>query len=509
MKPSGSQSGDPNPFRPGEAPAEPPREPSGLASPARPLFEEDTELERGLGLTEALSIVVGRIIGSGIFRTPGVMMMAVSALEVTRDYRLDEIAEGQISVGLFFFVWILGGLATILGAFCYAELVAMMPRSGGPYAYLRAAYPEIWTFLRGWAMFFVSETAAIVAVALVFAEYANFAVGAISGSEYGAAGRAVIALGIIWGLTLANSFGVLLSGILQNVLSLLKIFALASIVAFCFYGENGSLAHFTTNVWPNEWGWATMLAVGQALRYGFFAYSGWEGATYVAEEVRNPRRNLPLSLFFGIGAVMAVYLAVNAAYLYQLSPAEMMVAKRRIAAVAMENAIGVAGGLLVAVIVMLSTFGNVSTQVLVKARTWYAMARDGLFFTPMGRIHPRYKTPNNALFLQAAWASVLLLAASAAGNAYERVIDFFSFTSAVFNVSTFAAVWVLRKKLPDAPRPFRVPLFYVTLPLVLLIQVWFMVVTLIDEPIPSLTGVALTLTGLLYYWRKKKAAQAE
>lgn len=461
--------------------------------------DHTTELKQALGLTEALSIVIGRIIGSGIFRTPGVMMLAVAGLEVSRSYSLAEIPPGQTSVALFFLAWFIGGVATMLGALCYAELVAMMPKSGGPYEYLRAAYPEIWTFLRGWAMFFVSETASIVAVALVFAEYGGFLFEKLYGVRFDRWTISAVALGVIWALTIANTFGVFLSGVLQNVFSALKVVALLILVSFCFSGP-GDTAHFTTNFWPETWGWGSMLAVGHALRYGFFAYSGWEGATYVAEEVRNPRRNLPLSLFLGIGGVMLIYVAVNLAYLYALSPAEMIVARREIAAVAMENAAGILGGAVLAVAVMLSTFGNVNTQIMVKARTWYTMARDGLFFRPLAKTHPRYHTPDNALYVQGAWASVLLIASSFAGNAYETVIDFFSFTSAIFNVSTFAAVWVLRRKLPDMERPFKVPLFYVTLPLVLLIQVWFMVVTFISAPLSSLAGVGLTCTGLLYYY---------
>ena len=176
------------------------------APPDTSLFSEQTEMKRELGLTEALSIVINRIIGSGIFRTPMPIMMLVA------------------SVSLFYGVWIVGGIATLLGAFCYAELVAMMPRSGGPYAYLKAAYPEVWTFLRGWAMFFVSETGAIAAVALVFAEYTNALFSIITGHEYSRGMEVVIALLVIWLLTSVNCFGIVLSGVLQNIFSFLKLF---------------------------------------------------------------------------------------------------------------------------------------------------------------------------------------------------------------------------------------------------------------------------------------------
>ncbi|MDW7681245.1 MAG: APC family permease, partial [bacterium] len=224
----------------------------------------------------------------------------------------------------------------------------------------------------------------------------------------------------------------------------------------------GELTHFSTNFWPEEFTWSTMLAFGAAMRYGFFAYSGWEGATYVAEEVRNPRKNLPLSIILGIAGIMLLYLAANSAYLYQL-PMETIQQSRWVAVDAVTMAIGTGGGILISLAVMLNTFGNVSAQILCKARTWFAMSRDGLFIGPLSKIHPKYRTPNTALIVQAAWATILLIFAGFAEHAYETIIDFFSFTSSVFNVSTFAAIWVLRKKYPDINRPYRVWGYPVTL----------------------------------------------
>ncbi|MDZ7261885.1 MAG: amino acid permease [candidate division KSB1 bacterium] len=448
------------------------------------LFSEATELNRCLGLTEAFSIVIGRIIGSGIFRTPGPIMMLVA------------------SVSMFYGVWIVGGLATLIGAFCYAELVAMMPRSGGPYAYLKAAYPPVWPFLRGWAMFFVSETGAIAAVALVFAEYTNACYALFAGQPWSRGVEVCLALFVIWMLTLVNCFGVFLSGILQDIFSFLKLLALGVIIAVGFM-KAGKAAHFTTQFWPEHFNWSSILAFGAAMRYGFFAYSGWEGATYVAEEVRHPRRNLPRSVILGIVGVMMLYLAANSAYIYQLPIGQIQEAKW-VATEAMNAAVGATGGVLISLAVMMNTFGNVSTQILCKARTWYAMSRDGLFIGLLGKIHPKYKTPNTALIVQGIWASLLLMGAAFAEHAYETIIDFFSFTSSVFNVSTFAAVWILRRKYPNAPRPYRIWGYPVTLIIVLLIQVWFMITTLMTAFIPSLLGMVLTLTGLIYYYRQHK-----
>lgn len=445
------------------------------------LFSEKTEMERSLGLTEALSILVGRIIGSGIFRTPASIMVLVG------------------SVSVFFGAWLLGGIATLLGAFCYAEMVAMVPKSGGPYAFLKAAYPPVWAFLRGWAMFFVSETGSIAAVAVVFAEYGNSLYSLMTGSNFSHLIEILVALLIIWALTLINCFGVAFSGRVQNLLSFLKLIALGSVIGICFV-KGGNAAHFSQPFWPDHFSWASLLALGAAMRYVFFTFSGWEGATYVAEEVKNPRKNLPLSLIFGLSGILAIYLAANSAYLFQLTPA-VVAQSKWVAVTAVETAVGAIGGGLVSVAVMLNTFGSVNSQILVKARSIYAMSRDGLFFDQLGTLHPRFRTPNTALLMQGIWATVLLGGAAFAAQAYEAIIDFFAFTSSVFNVSTFVAVWLLRRKYPDAPRPYRARGYPTTLIIVLVIQIWFCITTLITAFVPSILGALLTSSGLLFYYR--------
>ena len=434
---------------------------------------------RDLGMGEVLSIVVGRIIGSGIFRTPGPMMMAVA------------------SVPLFFGAWVLGGVLTLLSALVYAEMAAMIPAAGGPHAYLREAFPPWWAFLRGWAMFFVSETAGIVAVSLVFAEYTVTLLQRFT-SFWPAGTTLYLAWALICLHTAVNMFGVALGGRLQDILAILKAGALLFVTAAMLLGpgwEGGN----TVPAAEQHHGWSAVVSVFAALRYGFFAYSGWEGATYVAEEVKEPQKTLPRSLVGGIAAVMVVYLAANAGYVYQLGAGGMMTHGKGLAAAAMEHAMGTAGVAILCVAVMVSTLGNVGTQVLVKARVWHAMARDGLFFRSVSQLHPRYQTPNRALLAQGAWATVLLLASALAVNAYEAVIDFFSFTSAVFNVSVLCAVIVLRRKQPDRPRPYRAWGYPFTAIVAVGLYTVFAAVTLYDAFIPSLMGVGITLTGLLYY----------
>ena len=446
------------------------------------LFSEESTLKRDLGLTEAVSIVIGRIIGSGIFRTPAPIMALV------------------VSTSLFGLVWVVGGVVTIFCAACYAELVAMMPKSGGPYVYLKAAYHPMVPFLRGWAMFFVSETASIAAVALVFAEYASSLYTVFFGEPLGKIFLVSLALAAIWLLTAVNCFGVYLSGIVQNIFSTIKIVAIVFIIVTCF-SAHGNIANFTTPLWPETLSWSTLLAVGAALRYSFFAFSGWEGATYVAEEVRNPRRNLPLSLFLGIGGVMLLYIGVNAAYIYQL-PAEVVARSPWVATDAMVHAVGAVGGVMISVAVMMNTFGNVSTQILCKARTWQAMAGDGLFLDVLSPIHKKYKTPNNALLGQAMWASVLLIFAAFNKNSYETIIDFFSANGTVFNILTLLSLVILRKKYPHAERPYRAWLYPYSLIAVIIIYSVFLVITLITAFIPSMLGLLITSTGLIYYFWK-------
>lgn len=461
------------------------------------VFEERTDYTRGLGLPESVSIVIGRIIGSGIFRTPGPIMALVSC------------------TSLFWLVWIIGGIVTIFHAVCYAELVAMMPRSGGPYVYLKSAYGPPVAFLRGWAMFFVSETGAIAAVALVFAEYGNEIWKIFFNVPLEHTTEILIAVAIIWVLTAINLFGVFLSGMFQNIFSIAKISAIGVIIGISFTAE-GSFGHFSNPFLPSQVSWETILAVGAALRLAFFAFSGWEGATYIAEEVKNPRRNLPLSLLFGIGGVMVLYIGTNMAYLYQL-PVDTMMKSRGVAADAMKAAIGGVGGIMISAAIMLSAFGNVSTQILVKARSWQAMARDRLFFERLGQLHKTYKTPNNALIAQALWASVLLLAMLGvylvfdirSGTSYETIIAFFSATGAVFNIMTIYSIFIFRKKFPAAHRPYRAWLYPYSIIIVLILLTVYLIITMITAFVPSMLGFALTSTGMIYYYRKIRSLKGD
>jgi len=449
------------------------------------------DYKKGLGLLESISIIIGRIIGSGIFRTPGPIMALT------------------LSPMLFGLSWIIGGIMTILAAISYAELVAMIPKSGGPYQYLKMAYPPVWAFLRGWAMFFVSETGAIAAVSIVFAEYLKSLLLQLFQYELPPFFTVASALAIIWIHTFINFAGVRFSGKIQNIISFLKYIALFSISMLCFSSSQGTVENYFKIVEQPGSTWQSILALGAAMRYTFFAFSGWEGATYVAEEVKNPGKNLPLSLFAGIGAVFLLYATVNAAYLYQLHPAEMALSKH-VATSALIKASGTAGAIFISAVVMLSTFGNVGTQVLVKARSWQAMARDKMFFHWLAPTDPVNRTPDRSLLVQALWASLLLFFASLAENTYETIIDFFSATSTIFNIMTFAALIILRKKYPDMERPYKSWLYPWSSLFIIIFYLSYLGITIYTAPLESLAGLALTGTGLIYYYGviKKKLKPA-
>ena len=452
-----------------------------------------TDYKKNLGIKESTAIVISRIIGSGIFRTPAPIMALVGC------------------TSLFGLVWVLGGIITIFGAVIYAELTAMIPKSGGPYVFLKEAYGPYIAFLRGWAMFFVSETASIVAVSLVFTEFINAIFQIISGEPFGIFPTFILSLFTIWLLTGINLFGVSLSGKFQVIFGATKVIAVGAIIGITLTGfSTGDTSHFTDPFWPKDFGWHTVLAVGAALRYSFFAFSGWEGATYMAEEVKNPGKTLPISLFLGISGIMVLYVGANVGYIYQLD-IETIKQNKWVATKAVEVVMGAAGGILISIAVAINAFGNISTQILCKGRSWHAMARDGLFFDSFKKLHPTYGTPNNALVGQGTWATILLTGAvlssyfqsgNAGNNMYETVIDFFSATSTIFNILTFGSIYILRKKYPNRNRPYKAFLYPTSMIIVLVLYSSFLLLTFVTAPISSLLGIGLTATGSIYYFKK-------
>jgi APA family basic amino acid/polyamine antiporter len=445
-------------------------------------------LERRLGVFSATTLIVGSMIGSGIFIAPSIMA-------------------GYVAVpGVWLSLWLAGGLLTLLGALSYAELAAMMPQAGGQYVYLREAFGPQVAFLYGWTLFLVIQTGTNAAVAIAFAKFLG-ALGVpvgeghvivrfvgVSFSRAQLVAAAVIAL-----LTWVNMRGVREGAIVQDVFTVLKVGAIALLVLVGFASGKGSMAHFeplagdalgSEAIARNI---AFLPAVGVAMSKALFAYDAWNTVTFAAGEVREPERNLPRALVAGTLVTAAAYTAACALYLYVL-PIDRMagVAENRVASEVARVVIGQAGVVLVSVAILVSTFGCLNGLILGGARVLYAMGHDGAFFAAAGRVDERRHVPTVALVLQGVWSAILAMSGT-----YDKLLTFVIFASLAFNALTVVGVFVLRRKRPDADRPYRT-WGYPVVPAAFLVGAgFFLVYILVGDPQDSLAGVALVaLVGL-------------
>jgi APA family basic amino acid/polyamine antiporter len=500
--------------------------PSAPASPP-----DDAGLERRLGPLDATMIVVGSMIGSGIF-----LVSAESARLVG-------------SPGWLMAAWALAGVLTITGALCCAELAAMWPRAGGQYVFLREAYGPATGFLFGWAMLLVIQTGTIAAVAVAFANFLGVLVPAVSPTEFlvspihlgsyavSLSTQQAVAVAMIAVLTLFNTRGLEMGKRIQNVFTVTKTAALLGlIVVGLMVGWNAGGAAFTS-AWWNPWanGWtpegaqpgigvggalAVAMLLGRAMVGPLFAQSAWNNVTFTGGEVRDPGRNLPRALLIGCGIVVALYLLANLAYVVTLSLAAIQEAPgRRVASVMMEQILGAPGAVVMAVLILVSTFGCNNGLILAGARVSYAMARDGLFFRAISRLNAR-SVPAAALLIQGVWAAFLTLprtvttdAATGAvtyGNVYTQLLEYIISADLVFYALMVGAVVVMRRKRPDLPRPYRtwgypvVPWIYVILAILLVIDLAYL------TPATSGIGYLIVLTGIPVYllWRTRGVTEA-
>jgi basic amino acid/polyamine antiporter, APA family len=492
-------------------------------------------LERGLGLLDATTIVVGSMIGSGIFIASAESARLVGA------------------PGWLLAAWGLAGLLTITGALCCSELAAMMPRAGGQYVFLREAYGPALGFLFGWSLFLVIQTGTIAAVAVAFARFAGVLLPAISSEHYLVSplrlteGYAVslsteqfVAVLLILLLTFTNTLGLKLGKLIQNTFTFTKTAALAGLVVVGLgVGWNRASAAYTSDWW-NPWanGWtpqgaqagfeaagalALVMLVGRAMTGPLFAQSAWNNVTFTGSEVRDPGRNLPRALLAGCAAVVGLYLLANLAYVVTLPLPSMQRPPNSIATAAVSAALGPAGVTLMAAAVMISTFGCNNGLILAGARVTYAMACDRLFFRGASLLNRRH-VPAFALVAQGVWAALLTLprtvttttnaqtgvASYAYGNVYTQLLEYIIPADLVFYVLMVGAVAVLRRKAPDVPRPYRtpgypfVPFVYVALATLLTLDLVYL------APKTSGIGFLLVLTGLPVYfaWRGKEAGSS-
>jgi len=444
-----------------------------------------TELKRDLGLWAALAIVVGTVIGSGIFRVPQAMILNLG------------------SVPLVFLVWLVGGFLSLAGALTYAELAAAMPGAGGEYVYLSEAYGPLWGFLYSWTQMFVAKSGSIATLATAFFEYTahfipQFEVVWFSLGPFAVKYGQVFALVLILLLGGVNYLGVRIGGDVQVAFTAVKVGLIGFVIlAGLLYAP--SPGHAAAPVPAQAIPSSLFAGFIAALVAALWAYDGWNNVGMVASEVRNPQRNLPVSLIGGTAGVIGIYMLANWAYFRVLSPGEVG-AHKLVAAEMMQRVAGHWGAGAVSLAAMISIFAALNGSILTGARVPYAAARDGLFFKSAARVHPAFRTPGVSILMLSAWSAVLVLSGK-----YEELFDFVIFGSWILYAMATASVFVLRRTRPDLPRPYRtigypaVPLFFLAGAVVLEIS------TLWTKPRESIAGIALILMGLplYFYWRRR------
>ena len=444
------------------------------------------KLDRQLDLFDSTMMVVGIVIGSGIFMTTGLM------------------ADALPSASLILIVWLLGGLQMLAGALTYAELGAAMPKAGGQYVYLREAYGSLPAFLFGWVAFIAYLTGTNAAIAVAVAEHLGSFYPSISthniviGFDYfSISGGQIFAISLILILSFINYLGILFGKWIQNVFTILKI---GSILFFALAGlfiSTGNHIDFSIN--PTSMSIGSILTrMGIALVAVTWTVGGWEYVTFAAGEIKNPKKNLPLALIIGTVVILVLYIIINIAYLKVL-PMDSLIGELKVGEATAKSLYGpgIAGAFVVVVII--SMFGSLNGNILVGPRISYAMAKDKLFFSKAADVHPKFHTPGNAIMIQGLWASVLALSGT-----FEEIITLVVFVNFMMWIAASSTVFVLRKKQPELERPYKVwgypyvPAFFIIFSSAIMINTFF------ESPQQSLMGIGLTLLGIpaYLYWKK-------
>lgn len=447
-------------------------------------------LERKIGLGDAVFLVIGAVFGSGIFLTTGV------------------IAARLPSPGLIWFIWLAGGLLTVMGALTYAELGAMYPESGGPYVYLREAFGETAAFLFGWTFFWIISGGGVAALAVGFAEYIGSLVPAVSASR--AIVRAdllghsfaihpihLIAVASILLLTGMNAAGIRTGVRFQNAMTIGRLAALAAFIALGFAAAPRAGARHLAPFLPDG-PWPSLGQFGAAFLAVIWTYDGWYSVSCTAGEVRKPSRTIPLSLLLGTAAVMVLYLAANIVYSMALSVNEMA-GVIRIGSQASQALFGPSTAAIFSGFIAMAILGCLSANILFCPRVAFAMSRDGLFFRSLGRIHPRFGVPSRAIAAQGLWAAILCFSGT-----YGALIEFVSFALVLFFAATGIALFVLRRRASDRPRPFRVRGYPWVPAVFILANLGIFAAVIIDKPGSSAIGLGIVLAGLpaFAFWKK-------
>ena len=439
-----------------------------------------TKLARTIELRPAILLVVSGIVGSGVFKK--VAPMAA------------ELGSPLLVIGC----WVAAGLVSLSGALTYAEMAGMFPQSGGEYVYFRNVYGRLFAFLYGWGAFTVVRTATIAALAHIFGQSLIALLG-LGDESVDLAVKGVATL-LISVLGFVNYRGVTVAEGLSRMLIYLTFAAVVVIALIGFSTESGSIAHLTQTVQPTQTTGSSLLGSLVVASLGaFWGYDGWNQISYIGEEVKNPQRTLPLALSFGTSIVIGIYVLLNIVYVYVLpidDLARLASTPGKIAAVeVVRQAAGWMGATFISILILITTSNSTNASILMPARVFYAMARDGLFFKAAAVIHPRYQTPSVAILLQCVWALVLVWSGS-----FDQLTDMLVFASFIFYGATALGVLLLRHRQPDRERPYRVigypvvPIFFGSCCILLVVM------TLINQPREALTGLGLIATGLPFYW---------
>ncbi|MBV8895917.1 MAG: amino acid permease [Acidobacteriaceae bacterium] len=433
------------------------------------------QLARRLSLNDSIAIVVGMMIGGGIFLVPNL------------------VARSLPSKPMILGIWLLAGVISFIGALACAELGAAFPATGGQYVFVREAYGPLAGFLCGWSLFTVVRSAQIAWLAVVFSLYVSYLV------PLPAVGEKLLSLAVLALFCWANCRGVRLGATLQNAFTLAKVGGVLIIIVAALL-LSGHSPHPATAVATGASA-ITLSSFGVALIACLMGYDGWVQLSFVAGEIRDPKRNVVRALVIGTLVVMTIYLLANVAYLRVLSIPQIA-ASEHVGADAAARVLGVAGGTVVSLLILVSILGTLNGCLLTVPRVYFAQAADGLFFRKFAKIHPRYGTPAFAIVAQAIWAAVLLLTGS-----YESLIDYALFGTWIFYGLMIAGVMVLRRTRPHLPRPYRMWGYPVTPIVFVAITIWFLGNMLVTRPGPAFAGLALILTGVPAYflWRRHGA----
>ena len=430
------------------------------------------ELKKALSRFDLIMIAIGSTIGSGIFLTPAL------------------IANSLHSPIYILLIWLVGGLLILCGALTFAELGALMPQAGGVYVYLSEGYGKVFGFLYGWAYILVVNTGGIAALSIAFTTYLAYFF------PMSPAVLKIVAVCGIFFLTIINVVGVKVGGIFSDVFTVLKLVGIFGVIVVGFIFGSSSITDFSFASTSGISGGLAVAMVGVLWSYG-----GWQHATYAAGEAKNAKKDVPIAMIIAALSVTAIYVLINIGYMFLL-PVNTIAQSPSVAADAVKTVLGPIGGGIIAIAIFISTFGTAGIYTLTAPRIYFAMAKDGIFFPQIAKIHPKYSTPSNAIIIQSTWAVLLIMF----WGTFENLISYVVFTDWIFFGLTAASVFIFRKKLSNVKREYKTLGYPVTPILFILMAAWFVINTLIEKPEQAVAGLIMLGLGLpvYYYWKNKK-----